>query len=138
MRRIQVTLHYPTPWLSRREWEKMHSEKKRQLTQAIASQWQRQYEPMRQAMAIAAPLADVKMHMIRVCTRKLDVDNKYGGTKPYLDAMTKRRNNNLYGIGMIEDDTEECVTEFIVTQQKVTKASGEQPRTIVMIDGLVV
>lgn len=121
MRSWDFTLPLRTP--SNNQLLRMHWSKRRKLKKWIANE-------VLVALAISGqqrppePLGRVRITVERGSCRKLDEDNLHGGTKPLFDVLERVSRTNPHGLGLIENDSAECVVEREVVQVHTKPRGG--------------
>ncbi|WP_299948061.1 hypothetical protein [uncultured Microbulbifer sp.] len=121
MRTLEFTLPQATPsnnQLLRMHWRKRRAVKK-QLAMEVAAALVRsgQRRPNE-------PLAQVYIEIERGSAGELDDDNLQGGTKLLIDVLEKPSQTNPHGLGLIENDNNQCVVKRRVTQAPAKRGQG--------------
>lgn len=120
---IFVEIPVRTPTLN--VWQRLHWGKRRQISKQIATEiW----------LALGGrlperPMKHCRITVERVSTKEPDPDSLVAGLKPLLDALQPAGKRHPYGLGIIADDTRECVG-----MPKVVHVPGKASKTRIWID----
>jgi hypothetical protein len=120
---IHVEIPMRTPTMN--EWQRMHWARRGRIGRAMATEiW----------VALggklpAKPLKRCRIRVERISTREPDPDSLVAGLKPLLDALQPRSKRHPYGLGIIADDTRECIGS-----PEITHVAGKASKTRIWIE----
>lgn len=121
---FEFSLLDPLPLLN--VWERMHWHKKKRVKRGMAWQIHRQIGKLPDR-----PLAQCEIEVDRYSSgREPDQDNLSASVKGLLDILKKCSTRNMLGLGLIADDSPECIKRQTI--RHVPCARGEE-RTFVRI-----
>ena len=100
--KLKFEIPEPTPLLN--VWQRMHWQKRRRVAKGFA--WM-----VREALGpiTVEPMQKCKVTIERHSAGTPDTDGLYGGLKPLLDAFVVCTKRNPYGLGLIRDDSPDCM-----------------------------
>ncbi|PXV60679.1 hypothetical protein SAMN04487785_102407 [Dyella jiangningensis] len=108
---IVIVIEARTPTMN--VWQRLHWSQRQKLGREFAT-----LIALACQRRPATPLAKCTITIERYSPKNPDRDGRYGGVKPVLDALQPLSKRHPYGLGFIEDDNDDCVTDLKVLHVK--------------------